>query len=228
MENLINKTSSTNNNSSLSKSPSSSPTTSILSQHHQNNHHHHHNSSSPLSTKSIENDHLNSNLKIPSTTSSMSGGLTLSPHHGFSAAFHNYHHHHHHHHHHANNNISAAANKSPFLLPAQLYKSLFASAMLNNKPSSSSALSPLSVLKNDGGGNDCPDGSNDGGGVGVGDDMSKTHFPRNLLFSCSEVKSPLSDYDGSSGGGGGGGGGNSSDKDDQLDEVNILIYKFEI
>lgn len=52
------------------------------------------------------------------------GGLSI-PHHGLSAAFHNYQ---------ANNNINN--NKSPFLLPAQLYKSLFASAMLQQKSSS--------------------------------------------------------------------------------------------
>lgn len=51
------------------------------------------------------------------------GGLSI-PHHGLSAAFHNYQ---------ANNNINN--NKSPFLLPAQLYKSLFASAMLQQKSS---------------------------------------------------------------------------------------------
>lgn len=52
------------------------------------------------------------------------GGLSI-PHHGLSAAFHNYQ---------ANNNINN--NKSPFLLPAQLYKSLFASAMLQQKSTS--------------------------------------------------------------------------------------------
>lgn len=50
------------------------------------------------------------------------GGISI-PHHGLSAAFHGYHSHHSG----VNNN-----SKSPFLLPAQLYKSLFASAVLQN------------------------------------------------------------------------------------------------
>lgn len=50
------------------------------------------------------------------------GGISI-PHHGLSAAFHGYHTHHSG----VNNN-----SKSPFLLPAQLYKSLFASAVLQN------------------------------------------------------------------------------------------------
>lgn len=64
------------------------------------------------------------------------GGISIPHHHGLSAAFHGYHSHHHHHHHHANHNggngMAGNNNKSPFLLPAQLYKSLFASAVLQN------------------------------------------------------------------------------------------------
>lgn len=81
------------------------------------------------------------------------GGISI-PHHGLSAAFHGYHHHHHqhhsHHHHHMNNHSYAnnnnnnsnnnnnnsssggSSSKTPFMLPAQLYKSLFASAVLQN------------------------------------------------------------------------------------------------
>lgn len=55
-------------------------------------------------------------------TAAAMGGLSV-PNHGLSAAFHGYHAHNHH-----NNS------KSPFLLPAQLYKSLFANAVLQQNP----------------------------------------------------------------------------------------------
>lgn len=64
------------------------------------------------------------------------GGISV-PHHGLSAAFHSYHAHNH------NNNNN---NKSPFLLPAQLYKSLFANAVLQNPEKMCSHPFPRNLL----------------------------------------------------------------------------------
>lgn len=65
------------------------------------------------------------------------GGLSI-PHHGLSAAFHGYHSNHT-----TNTNNS---NKSPFLLPAQLYKSLFASAVLQNPDKIQTPAFPRNLL----------------------------------------------------------------------------------
>lgn len=103
------------------------------------------------------------------------GGLSI-PHHGLSAAFHGYHAH------------SAAANinngnKTPFLLPAEIYKSLFASAVLQkqqqhhhhqyNQTSLSTTMS----------------GNSSGASIAEKTNHSPPPpppFPRNLLFSCGE------------------------------------------
>lgn len=71
-------------------------------------------------------------LKFDQNSATM-GGITV-PNHGLSAAFHGYHAHNH------NNN------KSPFLLPAQLYKSLFANAVLQNPDKMCSHPFPRNLL----------------------------------------------------------------------------------
>lgn len=78
---------------------------------HQQPHEHHH---QQQQIRLSENDSV-----AASPSSSAMGGISV-PNHGLSAAFHGYHAHNH------NNN------KSPFLLPAQLYKSLFANAVLQS------------------------------------------------------------------------------------------------
>lgn len=75
----------------------------------------------------------------------------------FANNYANHHHqnsHHHSHHHQSNMQLS----KSPFLLPAQFYKNLFASAMLQQNKASCDKLSGA----------------------------SQPPFPRNLLFSCGQ------------------------------------------
>lgn len=67
-----------------------------------------------LSTISFKTHSINSN------NSAAMGGISI-PHHGLSAAFHGYH-----------SNVNNNSKSPPFLLPAQLYKSLFASAVLQN------------------------------------------------------------------------------------------------
>lgn len=64
------------------------------------------------------------------------GGISI-PHHGFSAAFQGYQNH---------TNMSNVQNKSPFLLPAQLYKSLFASAVLQKPEKSNTPPFPRNLL----------------------------------------------------------------------------------
>lgn len=113
--------------------------------------------SPPISFKNNTNNNhyfgLNNNSNNNSSTM---GGISI-PHHGLSAAFHGYH-----------SNVNNNNKSSPFLLPAQLYKSLFANAVLQNP--------------------DKLNGSNSSSGGGT----SVQPFPRNLLFSCAE-KSPNSD-----------------------------------
>lgn len=93
------------------------------------------------------------------------GGISI-PHHGLSAAFHGYHsanasannsasnniNQAHHHHYHSSNYGSSnsatnySASKTPFLLPAQLYKSLFANAVLQNPEKMCSHPFPRNLL----------------------------------------------------------------------------------
>lgn len=111
---------------------------------------------SPISFKinnNNNNQYLGLNNNKNNNNSLTMGGISI-PHHGLSAAFHGYH-----------SNVNNNNKSSPFLLPAQLYKSLFASAVLQN-----------------------PDKLNNGNGSS----SSVQPFPRNLLFSCAE-KSPNSD-----------------------------------
>lgn len=81
--------------------------------------------SSPDDLDDEENEYKHSvsnaehHLKFDQNSTTTMGGISV-PNHGLSAAFHGYHAHNH------NNS------KSPFLLPAQLYKSLFANAVLQN------------------------------------------------------------------------------------------------
>lgn len=99
---------------------------------------------SPIAPLSI-GDYSSNNSRHPSFGSAAGmGGISIPHHHaGLSAAFHGYH----------GQHTANGSNKgsSPFLLPAQLYKSLFASAVLQNP-----------------------------------DQLCQPHFPRNLLFSCSD------------------------------------------
>lgn len=94
--------------------------------------------SSPDDLDDEENEYKHSiadaghHLKFNQNSTTM-GGISM-PNHGLSAAFHGYHAHNH------NNN------KSPFLLPAQLYKSLFANAVLQNPDKMCSHPFPRNLL----------------------------------------------------------------------------------
>lgn len=99
--------------------------------HYQLNEHHHQQQQQQSQLRLSENE--SASAAASAFASSAMGGISV-PNHGLSAAFHGYHAHNH------NNN------KSPFLLPAQLYKSLFANAVLQNPDKMCSHPFPRNLL----------------------------------------------------------------------------------
>ena len=123
------------------------------------------------------------------------GGISI-PHHGLSAAFHGYHsssssshyhpsHHHHqsssssnnnnHHNNSTNNNHhnSSSRKTPPFLLPAQLYKSLFASAVLQNPDKLNATPFPRNLLFSCSEKSPTSSENGIGSGGGVGNDIDE-------------------------------------------------------
>lgn len=100
-----------------------------------------------------------------------------------------------HHHHHKDHPDEAKfnANKPKFLLPAQLYKSLFATAVLQKNASSSPSPLDDSLVSSPTPPQNPRDNSNNSAKMNsLSDTFHGQPFPRNLLFSCSDHQATTS------------------------------------